>query len=218
MSAKQIVWRILAVIVLVGLIAGCSSPTATVTVPPTAAATVDLQPTFNAIKTQSAVTVIANLTKNAPTTAPATPTQTPLPTATFTPTRAPLPPATATATFIPWTLTPTQMAYNCIVTDYSPKSTNSVSPSGNFDATWVVKNAGSQKWLGPETDIRYVDGTKMQKSGDILDFSKDVAPTESYTVGIDMVAPSSVGTYTAHWHIITGKNIICVLTLSVVVK
>ncbi len=216
MNVKKMVWRILAVIALAGLMVGCASPTPTVA--PTAVATVDFQPTINAIKTQSAVTVIANLTQNAPSATPVTPTQTPLPTATLAPTSTPLPPATATATFVPWTLTPTQTAYSCTVTDYSPKSTFSISPSGNFDASWVVKNNGSQKWLAPETDVRYVDGTKMQKSGDILDLSTDVAPNDSYTVAIDMVAPTSIGTYTAHWQIITGKYTICILNLSVVVK
>ena len=87
MSVKQMVWRLLTVLVLAGLLVGCSSPTATAaptaapttaptaapTTVPTAAATVDLQPTFNAIKTQAAVTIIANLTQNAPSATPVAP-------------------------------------------------------------------------------------------------------------------------------------------------
>lgn len=229
MSVKQMVWRLLVVLTLAGLLAGCSSPTATVapTVAPTAAATaaatVDLQPTFNAIKTQSAATIIANLTQNAPSATsvtPATATKPPLPTATPAPSSTPLPRATATATavLIPWTLVPTQAAYSCIVTDYSPKTTVSYPPSSNFDVQWVVKNTGTQRWLASETDFRYVDGEKMQKKGDIVDLKTDVAPNESYTVGIDMVAPTATGTYRITWQLTYGKVSICSMNLSVVIK
>ncbi len=229
MSVKQMVWRLLVVLTLAGLLAGCSSPTATVapTVAPTAAATaaatVDLQPTFNAIKTQSAATIIANLTQNAPSATsvtPATATKPPLPTATSAPSSTPLPRATATATavLIPWTLVPTQAAYSCIVTDFSPKTTVSYPPSSNFDVQWVVKNTGMQRWLASETDFRYVDGEKMQKKGDIVDLKTDVAPNESYTVGIDMVAPTATGTYRITWQLTYGKVSICSMNLSVVIK
>ena len=212
------------------LVGGVRSPTATVvppapTVAPTAAATVDLQPTFNAVKTQSAATVVANLTQNAPSATPVTPataTQPALPTATLAPSSTPLPRATATvaatAILTAWTLVPTQAAYSCSVTDYSPKTTVSYSPGSNFDVQWTVKNTGTQRWLASETDFRYVDGEKMQKNGDIVDLKTDVAPNESYTVGIDMVAPSATGTYKITWQLTYGKISICTLGLSVVIK
>lgn len=157
MSVRQMIFRLGMVLLAAAVLAGCSSPTATVaptagpttaatTAPtspaPTAAATVDLQPTFNA-KTQSAATVIANLTQNAPTAAPvipatatpaaqptatAAPSSTPLPRATTAPTAA----ATATTALKPWTLVPTQAPYNCMAIDYSPKASVSYSPSARL--------------------------------------------------------------------------------------
>ena len=234
MSIIQMIRRLLLVLTLAGLLAGCGSPTATVaptaaptqaatTVAPTAAATVDLQPTFNAIKTQSAATVVAALTQNAPSATPvppATATQPPLPTATPAPSNTPLPLATATAKAVltAWTLVPTQAAYSCVVTGYSPKTSVSYPPSSNFDVQWVVKNTGTNRWLASETDFRYVDGVKMQKTGDVMDLKTDVAPNASYTLGIDMVAPTSAGTYRITWQLTYGNISICTLALDVVIK
>jgi hypothetical protein len=236
MSGKHMAWKLLVVLTLAGLLAGCSGPTATVAptvaptqVPtqapsqaPTAVATTDLQPTFNAIKTQSAATVIANLTQNAPsaTPVPATATQAPLPTATSAPSNTPLPPATSTvaAVLTPWTLVPTQAAYSCVITSYYPTKDISYPPSSNFDVQWVIKNTGKQRWLASETDFRYVDGVKMQKLGDVVDLKTDVAPNESYTVGIDMVAPSTTGTYRITWQMTYGNISICTLTMDVNIK
>lgn len=244
MSVRQMILRLGMVLLAAAVLAGCSSPTATVaptagpttaatTAPtspaPTAAATVDLQPTFNAIKTQSAATVIANLTQNAPTAAPvipatatpaaqptatAAPSSTPLPRATTAPTAA----ATATAVLKPWTLVPTQAAYSCMVIDYSPKASVSFSPSADFDVQWVIKNTGKLKWLATETQFHYADGVKMQKKGDTVDLKTDVAPNGSYTVGLDMLAPAEAGTYWITWKLTYGNVSICSMSLSVVVK
>ena len=237
MSAKQMAWKLLVVLTLAGLLVGCGGPTATTaptaaptaapsaapTVAPTAAATVDLQPTFNAIKTQSAATVIANLTQNAPSAtpaAPATATKPPQPTATPAPSSTALPRATATTTAVltAWTLVPTQAAYSCMVTSYSPKTSVAYPPLSNFDAQWVIKNTGKQRWLATETQLHYVDGVKMQKFGDTVSLTTDVAPNESYTLSMDMVAPAAAGTYRITWRLAYGAVSICSMNLTVVIK
>jgi hypothetical protein len=117
-----------------------------------------------------------------------------------------------------WTVAPTQAAYSCIVTGYSPKKTETFSPSTNFDVQFVVKNTGKQKWLATETQFHYADGVKMQKKGDTIDLKTDVAPNGSYAVVIDMVAPPSAGTYWIAWQLRYGNVSICTLSLAVVVK
>jgi len=227
MSIKQMGWRLLMVLTLAGLLAGCSSPTATLapttapTTAPTAAPTIDLQPTLNAVKTQSAATVIAGLTQNAPTATPVTPTETqpPQPTATPAPSSTPLPSATATLKPIltPWTLVPTQAAYSCAILSYYPTKDVSYPPLSNFDVTWVIKNTGKDRWLATETQLHYVDGVKMQKFGDTVNLKTDVAPGQAYTMGIDMVAPSTTGTYRITWKLTYGSQYICTLTMDVVI-
>jgi hypothetical protein len=240
MSVKQLVWRLVAVLTLAGMLAGCGSPTPTAaptvapTTAPTTAATVaptvDLQPTFNAIKTQAAVTIVAGLTQNAPSATPVTPataTKPALATATTAPSNTPLPQATAAATakaiLTPWTLVPTQAAYSCVVTSVSPKTNVSYPPSTtssptDFDVQWVIKNTGKQRWLATETQFHYVDGEKMQKFGDTVNLQTDVAPGGSYTVGIDMRAPINVGTYNMTWRLSYGSVSICSMGVSVVIK
>lgn len=240
MKIVPLVWRLLFVLTLVGLLAGCGSPTATETptaaptkaataVPttaPTLAPTVDLQPTFNAIKTQSAATVIANLTQTAPSATPvpsATATkpaqQTAAPT-TSAATNTPAPKATNTSAPIltPWTVVPTRAAYSCAVTSFSPKATESFAPSSNFDVTWVVMNTGTQQWPSSETVLRFVEGQKMQKFGDAVLLPKIVSPGETYTFGIDMVAPAAAGNYYMNWRLTYGSVTLCNMTVTIVIK
>ena len=217
MSSKHIALRLLGLVAIAAIMVGCASPTAIST---PVAPTVDQQPTFNAVKTQAVQTVVSDLTKNAPTAAPIIPTNTPNPTSTGTPvsTATPeMPTKTATATFIPWTLTPTIGALSCSVTSVSPKATDKLSPTTDFDANWVIKNNGTQTWQHKETDIHYVSGTKFQKNGDLLDMSSDVTIGNSYTVTIHMNSPADAGTYTSTWAVAMGKDILCNLNLTVVV-
>lgn len=220
MSSKHLALRLLALVAIAAILVGCASPSPTAT-STTVAPTVDQQPTFNAVKTQAAQTIVANLTQNAPPTAiPVTPTNTPSPTGTATLTSTPLPPInTATATFIPWTLTPTIGAFSCSVTSVSPKATDKLSPSTAFDGTWVIKNIGTETWQHKEIDIHYVSGQKFQENPDLIlkDMTDDVTTGNSYTVIVDMISPADAGTYTAVWSVAKGKDILCTLNLTVVV-
>lgn len=209
MSNRKLLFKIIVGVVLVTALMGCASPTPT----PTLAPTVNIQQTLNAVKTHTAATVIADLTKNAPTatktTAPKIPTNTARPTITL----------KATNTLLPlWTKTPTQPSGSCTVTESSPKPDEVIAPSGNFDGKWVVKNVGDGKWLANESDIRYASGTKFQTSGDVIDLKNDVDEEESYTVIVDMVAPATAGTYVTTWVIYRGGQVICSMPLSIKVQ
>jgi hypothetical protein len=216
MYSKPMVWRILGGLLLVAVLAGCGiAPTATATSTPVP--TVDTKPTFDAVSTQAAQTVIANLTLNAPTATPVTPTNTPAPTNTPVPTETPAPTSTATRAFIPWTQTPTptQAAYACTVTDVSPKSSDTIKVDQDFDGKWSLKNTGTKTWLAGNTDIRYSSGTKFQQGGDLVDLNSDVAPNGTYTVTIDMKAPSSDGTYNTSWGLVLEDGTVCALNLTI---
>ena len=232
MKNTRITLRILAMVAIMTILAGCSI--ATTAVVATAVPTEIQASTVSAIMTQAANTVFANLTKNAVTDTPALPTNTlapsgtPLPTNTPFPTSTPLPPpATATATLIPWTRTPiftstpvytaTLTTYNCTLSDASPKSTNKITPGMDFDGQWVVKNTGSETWLHTEIDLKYVSGTKFQTKGDLFNLNSDVAKNESYTVIVDMLAPATVGTYYATWTLAHGSLSFCTMNLTLVV-
>jgi hypothetical protein len=171
---------------------------------------VDIQQTLDAVKTQSAGTVIANLTMNAP-----DPTKTAVPMSTNTP----QPTLKATNTLMPWwTKTPTQPSGGCTITDSSPKPNAIFAPNASFDGNWVIKNTGNGKWLSNETDIRYSSGTKFQTKVDVLDLKNDVAEEDSYTVVVDMKAPAAPGTYVTTWVVYKGGQVICSMPLSIIVQ
>ncbi len=231
MNSKSMGLKLILVILIAAILAGCN--TAATTVAPTMASTSDQKATLDYLRTEVAQTIIANPTQVPPTETQVletnTPTVTSTPTATITPlpTSTPLPPTlTPTKTLVPWTSTPvytstpvstaTLTTFNCTITSVKP--TDTVKKGSDFDANWVVKNTGTETWIHTEVDIKYISGTKMQKAGeDLLDMKSDVAHDGSYTVIVDMIAPSTAGTYTATWALQMGSTRVCTMPLTVVV-
>ena len=243
MSSKPVLYKILAAIMVVTILGGCTSntaqpvPTATPTTAPitapitapntaptVAVPTETIAPTLdqNLVNTQSAQTAAVNLTLNAPTATPVTPTSTSTATPTVTPTITrtvtPLPPtAFPTATFNPVLLTPssTPSGYNCSVTSTSPKSTDTVTINTDFNWSWVITNTGIKLWGQHAADLKYISGTAMQTGGSVVNLTSDVAPGASYTATIAMRTPATAGTYTAAWQIVQDGVLVCTLNLSV---
>ncbi len=195
---------------------GAPALTSTIAPAVTTAPTDTTAPTAdqNLANTQAAQTAVANLTLNAPTATPVTPTSTFTTAPTLTQTFTPFPP---TATYIPWTSTPTAtpIVYSCAVTSTTPSSANTVKVSTAFNWSWVIKNTGKYAWGQHQADIEYVSGTVMQTGGDTYNMPSDVNPGVKVTVTIPMASPSSAGTYTATWQIVQEGAVVCTLPLSV---
>ncbi len=226
MSSKSLGLKIIMVMMLAAVLAGCNS--AATTVAPTSGTNTDQQATLDSLRTQVAQTVIANPTLVPPTETPVletnTPTITSTPTSTVTPlaTSTPLPPTlTPTRTPVPWTSTPvytaTSTAFNCTITSVTPNTASTPIKVGyDFDGNWVIKNTGTETWNHGDIDIKYISGTKFQVAGqDVVDLKNDVAHDASYTVIIDMVAPTTAGTYTATWALVRSGMTVCTLPLTV---
>ena len=226
MPPKSFLNKLFAAIIILAILGGCTSPTPQPTAAPTNAPTDTLAPTVdqNLLNTQAAQTATANVPTEKPVTP--TPTDTQAPTATSTasntatiaPTLTPLPPtAFPTWTFSPYTLTPsaTPTGYACTVTSTTPKSTDTVKVSTNFDFTWQIHNSGSKLWGQHNADLEYVSGTAMQTKGNRFDFTKDVNPGSSYSATVAMLSPATAGTYGATWEIVQDSVVVCKFTLSV---
>lgn len=220
MHSKALALRILSAVVTIVLLASCSSPTPIPTIAPTSVPqpTANLLPTFNAVQTQAVQTFVANLTQNAPTTTRIPPTNTPAPTqaATNTPVK---PVSTATATQQPQPAGPiATIPVFCSIASLKPDGSTTFSPGDSFNATWVVVNAGSQKWTAADFSLTYWSGirfTGQQK----MSLPFDVDPGSDITLATgSMTAPSSAGTYRAVWAIIKGFQPYCLMPLTVVVK
>lgn len=218
-----IVWKILAILAVLAMLAGCSAATPTAAVP-----TVDPKPTFDAVQTQAVATAVMAMTQNAPTATVVVPTDTVIPpTATLMPTatvpagptNTPVPPTatiTPTRPFIAWTQTPTAgpVDYQCSITAVSPKATDKLTVGQSFDGKWSLKNTGTKTWSAGDVDVRYSAGTKFQTKTDLVDLPNDVAPNGTVDIVVDMAAPSTDGTYNTTWVMGLPDGASCNLTLS----
>ena len=199
--------KTISIFILLTLLAGCGLPAAGAPAP-----TVDTQ----ALRTEVAQTVIANPTiqfalnppPNTPTTAP-TATQPPvIPSPTETavpPTLAP----TATFTVPAVTVTFTPIATQSIVVQPTvaksdqallmyakPTAYTHFKPREPFDAVWTFKNVGMKTWTH-EYFLTFAGGEEMANKGEVAMVGGDVHPGSTTQLVLDMVAPSSAGTYTA---------------------
>jgi hypothetical protein len=105
---------------------------------------------------------------------------------------------------------------DCKIVSTVPNTTLQV--RADFDAVWTVKNTGTTTWDMHAVDYKYVSGTKMHKYNSLYDLPQTVKPGESVKIIVDMLAPSTAGTYTENWAIVQGSTTLCNLPITVVVK
>lgn len=215
MFTRTSLWRLLAAVAMLTILAGCSQSATPTATPTPVTPTVDVQPTLVAVQTEAVATAVAGMTQNAPT-ATLTPTSTPAPTDTPTPAGTATPTATATHVFIPWTKTPTAAPadYNCTVTAVK-KSVSPITVGINFDTVWSLKNSGLKTWSSADLDVVYSSGDKLQSKGDLYDLPHDVAPNGTVDITVDMKAPANDGTYKTSWAIHFPDGNTCDLSVSV---
>lgn len=197
---------------------------------PAAVPTQDVASTLDAVRTQAAETVAADIVSRVTATMPPTATLAPTATEMASPTTAPsftpvntLPPLpTATNTFIPATrtITPTSTPsdYTCSITASAPAVNAEYGKRGDFDGRWTLKNTGTQTWVTNDVDYRYVSGQKMHTGNDVYDIIKDVKTGESIDIIVDMMAPDSTGTFKTTWALTRNTRTLCELNVTIVVK
>ena len=148
-----------------------------------------------------------------------TPTLTPVPTRTASVT----PSLTPTFLFLlsTPTRTPTVAAssgdFACLLTKQTPDDGATMTKNENFTVSWTVQNSGQATWNSNNVDFVYVSGAKMA-TVKAADLPKSVAPGQSITLTLSMVAPSSTNNYKTVWTLQQGKNGFCRLTINIVVK
>jgi hypothetical protein len=223
----HLITKIYTILACACLLSACSLSGVQTPVP-----TVDTAPTLNAVRTQAAQTVEADLaSRPTETSLPATatlapsatevPSSTPVPTNTLVlATNTPPPTNTSSAPSATPTLTITSTPgeFGCSITASSPARGDSFKPGADFDGRWTVKNTGTKTWASAEMDYRYSSGTKTYAHESLYDLPKDVAPGDSIDIVVDMLAPTAVGSYSSTWSISMGGRSICALSLYITVK
>jgi Ig-like domain from next to BRCA1 gene len=200
--------KTISIFILLALLAGCAAQPTAATAP-----TVDTV----ALRTQVAQTVIANPTIQSALNPPATPTTPP----TVAPTQAPVAieptqtiapivaVATTTATEPVPTVTFTAVATQtkvflptvpqsdqALLMYAQPAAYTHFQPRTPFDAVWTFKNVGMKTWTN-EYFLTFAGGEEMVTKGEVAMVSGKVKPGTTTQLVLDMVAPSSPGTYTA---------------------
>ncbi len=87
----------------------------------------------------------------------------------------------------------------------------------NFTASWTVVNSGQATWNTNNVDFVYLSGAKMANVK-AADLPKSVAPGQSITLTLSMLAPNTPNSYKTAWTLQQGKIGFCRLTINIVVK
>jgi len=221
---KKIRPIVLVLVLMTVLLAACDQGIGQ-QIPPTQ----DVSQTLSAARTEAAQTVAAEFasqpTATAPTIATATlaATATEAPAATqapsFTPADTLAPPPAATNTRAPVSnATAIPADYQCSVTNVSPAYLAEFAPRGEMDGSWTVKNTGKLSWGSVDIDVEQISGADMAQYDDTYNLSKSVAPGESITIVVDLLAPVEPGIYKTAWGLVRGTSTFCTLNLTIQVK
>jgi hypothetical protein len=187
---KQTIIGLKALMVLILFLTACV-PAAT------PAPTIDVNQLF----TQAAQTVIAQLTKNAPT-ATLTPAVTKAPTATNTPIGGALPTLPPLNT-LPALSTPTKLSLNipdkAAYITQSPSDNSNVTSGKVFNITWHLKNTGTTTWNQNYQYRYYASINKIPTAANGYSLTKTVPPNGEIDLTVVATAPSGTGPYDTQW-------------------
>ncbi len=158
-------------------------------------------PDLNAVRTEAAATVLAQVPQICALTPSATtlPTDTPVPTATNTA----APTLTAAATNLTGTPTATNGTPAVDTGDQAKYVSQSIpdgtrfKPGETFTMTWKVENVGKTTWT-PDYRLRFFAGNSFGAPNEIP-LGSTVAPGETVDLTVEMKAPASNGTYRSDW-------------------
>ena len=97
--------------------------------------------------------------------------------------------------------TPQTTPVSCInsmtfVADVTITDGHQVQPGEHFRKTWRVYNNGTCPWT-PQYSFVYVSGDQM--SGNNINIQRTVGMGETFDLSVDLIAPSSPGTYKGYW-------------------
>lgn len=163
-----------------------------------------MQTVSMALTQQAFETLIAQATQQAQVTPQPTPTS--LPTTVVQPTQV-VSPVQPTATTAP-TATPTVIPLPCnsagFVKDVSVPDNTEFAAGAKFTKTWRLVNNGSCTWT-TDYDIVFSEGSAMSAPASVA-LKGNVRPGETVDISVDMIAPSSGGTYKSTWLLRDDKD------------
>lgn len=209
--------RLLTLILMVLILSGCSM------IPSISSNDVTTE-TASLIRTDSAGTVVAQITQDAinnpsSTPEPAEPTATESrPTAVeAAEAEAPTETSTVEPTATKYISGPvTKPAYACKIIKQDPRDGYPIEAAGFFDVTWTIQNTGTATW-SEDFIYRYWKGDQIAKSAHFL-LPRETLPDKTVELTADMIAPYELGKYTTWWELVDADgNRVCKFYASIVV-
>jgi hypothetical protein len=98
----------------------------------------------------------------------------------------------------------------CVITSQTPSDNTSIDRGSVFTTSWTIKNTSKESWRADSTDIRWTGvGDRVHNGNDVLDMSQDVGINSTFSLGIDMTAPSNPGSYVSNWKLAVGSKTVC---------
>jgi len=111
-----------------------------------------------------------------------------------------------------------QVSGGCSLVSVSPSYGSLYDKKGDFDTKWVVKNTSSKTWSSADVDFEYISGQKMYTKDSLYDLPSDVKKNGQITFLLDSKAPSTSGTYTMTWGLVSGSTRLCTMSVTIKVK
>lgn len=127
--------------------------------------------------------------------------------------------AVVTKTAVPTPPPPVTHAYKVIEFTNSVPNFNNMQPGRQFTGNWVLQNVGDAPWFG-DFQIAYVDAAtsdtealaRSQMGAPAISTLRDltgkkqIAPNETVTLPINLIAPTKAGGYAFHWELRDGNG------------
>lgn len=92
-----------------------------------------------------------------------------------------------------------------------------IAPGASFVKTWAMGNTGTCTW-DTSYQLIFVSGTQM--SGSSTNLPSSVAPSQQVQVSVNLIAPTTAGSYTGYWRLADdqgnafGESVTVVITVS----
>jgi hypothetical protein len=106
----------------------------------------------------------------------------------------------------------------CRIMSQSPSTNTTISLNASFEASWTIRNIGSETWESNMVDIHYLAGNRIHRSPDRFDLPRSMFTGESVTIKLQMVAPGNPGRYTINWAMSSEDNTFCAMPMTLEVR
>ena len=107
---------------------------------------------------------------------------------------------------------------DCAWVGQSPSDGTVFKPRQKFTVVWTIKNTGTAAWKRHTIDYRYLGGDKFHDKKSRYDMNYILDPGETIDIKVDMHAPKTSGSYETTWVVGLNTEVLCKMTLAIVVR